>query len=757
MEKQEAKVADNLFYLTGKIDRLFTDRTLGAQKAFMDHVSKTVTDAKPIEAAAPENLLHAMVTYAIDFAQRSLLFWDVLRERGNIFIEHEEEGSPPLLAFQWEMVSDGRTFECPVNYALVRIIPPEGVEVDDAKRPFIIVDPRAGHGPGIGGFKKDSEVGVALRFGHPVYFVIFFPEPEPGQTVLDVASAKSKFLETVMERHPDSPKPIIYGNCQGGWASMLVAANDPDKVGPVVINGAPMSYWSGSWSGSGAENPMRYSGGLLGGSWVALLASDLGGDRFDGAHLVVNFESLNPENTFWTKYYNLWKKIDTERERFLEFERWWGGYYLMNEEEIHWIVDNLFIGNKLSRGEVKADPDTYVNLKAIRSPIVIFSSRGDNITPPQQAINWISDVYSSTAEIKANGQVIIMLLQEDVGHLGIFVSGKVVRKEHTKITRALRYIERLRPGLYVMEIKETPGKGEERYITTFKEVPLEELRQLNHLERKDEKPFQVVAQVSAMNEKAYTLFGRPLVRNMVNETTAQAGRMLHPLRAQRWLISDINPLMWPVAAMAPAVRAGRKPVSEDNPFCRLEGVWSEMIKGYLDFFRDLRDAVSESAFFQIYGSMVAMGAPEDAETGALPYEEEIHPCEPPYVKEALADIDRGGYPEAVARIMALVGLYAGPIPLHHLKRKGEFISSDEEMSGLSEDRLRQIRSEAAIMAHLEPERTLKALPLLLSKKGDRERILSLLEGWMSLEGITREQRGMLNRIGDLLHRSISSP
>ena len=60
------------------------------------------------------------------------------------------------------------------------------MKVDDTKRPFIIVDPRAGHGPGIGGFKKDSEVGVALEFGHPVYFVIFFPEPEPGQTILDV-------------------------------------------------------------------------------------------------------------------------------------------------------------------------------------------------------------------------------------------------------------------------------------------------------------------------------------------------------------------------------------------------------------------------------------------------------------------------------------------------------------------------------------------------------------------------------------------
>ena len=50
-------------------------------------------------------------------------------------------------------------------------------------RPWVIIDPRAGHGSGIGGFKSESEVGVALKYGHPVYFVIFFPDPDQGQTI----------------------------------------------------------------------------------------------------------------------------------------------------------------------------------------------------------------------------------------------------------------------------------------------------------------------------------------------------------------------------------------------------------------------------------------------------------------------------------------------------------------------------------------------------------------------------------------------
>jgi pimeloyl-ACP methyl ester carboxylesterase len=748
MENQKKKTTD-LFDLMGKIGRLYTTRALEAQKNFMGHVQKAIMDVKPAEGAVSDNPWQAWTSYATDFAQRSVLFWDVLRERGNNYIEHKKEGTPPLLAFKWEIISDGRTFDRPVNYALIRIIPPEGVKVDDTRRPFIIVDPRAGHGPGIGGFKKDSEVGVALQFGHPVYFVIFFPEPEPGQTILDVSAAETKFLETVVKRHPKSPKPTIYGNCQGGWASMMIAANDPEMVGPIVINGAPMSYWSGSWSGGEGENPMRYSGGLLGGSWMSLFASDMGNGKFDGAYLVENFENLNPANTFWNKYHNVWKNIDTERERFLEFEKWWGGYFLMNEEEIRWIVDNLFVGNKLARGEVKAAPGTYIDLKAIRSPIVIFSSKGDNITPPQQAINWIADLYSSTAEIKANGQVIVALLQEDVGHLGIFVSGKVAQKEHTEIIEALDYIELLRPGLYVMELEETSGKGKDKYLSSFREVRLEDMRDFNRLQRKDEKPFEVVAEVSLLNEKAYSLFGRPIVKSMVNEKTAELGRNLHPLRVQRWLLSDLNPIMWPVGVMASKVEADRKPAPQDNPFRRLEEMGSEMITAFWNLYRDMRDAESEAKFFQIYGSMIALGASGDVKTGQqlLPQHD---PRDLPFVKEALTQIEKGGYPEAIARISSLTGRFAGSIPLMRLEQAEEIVRSDKVLSKLTEDQKRHLRSEAEVMALLEPEFTLHALPKLLSKKEDRERVMSILEWAQTLEDLTKEQRDMIGKITAVL-------
>lgn len=218
--------------------------------------------------------------YPLDWWQRSVLFLDTLRRRADNLLTHERAGLPPLLDFKYEMILDARRFARPANYALLRI-----TEIGDERwqacvKPdraqVIIVDPRAGHGPGIGGFKRPSEVGMALHQDHPAYFVSFFPEPVASQTLADVLHALRRFVEAVAARHPGKPL-VLYGNCQGGWAVTLLAADCEGLAGPVVLNGSPLSYWAGE---SGVS-PMRVSGGLLGGAWLAELAADLGDGRFD--------------------------------------------------------------------------------------------------------------------------------------------------------------------------------------------------------------------------------------------------------------------------------------------------------------------------------------------------------------------------------------------------------------------------------------------------------------------------------------------
>src|SRR6476661_1776115 len=398
-----------------------------------------------LPGGAMSGLVASAVEYMMDASQRSVLFLDVLRRRGDQYREHIAQTAPHVLQYAAELIMDGRKLDEPVNYALVRIIPPKGVEIDLDRRPFIVVDPRAGHGPGIGGFKADSEIGVAMKAGHPCYFIGFLPEPMPGQTIERIARAEALFIEKVISRHPEADgKPCVIGNCQAGWAIMILASLRPELFGPVIVAGAPLAYWEGVHG----KYPMRYSGGLLGGSWLTALTSDLGAGKFDGAWLVQNFENQNLANTLWTKQYNLYSKIDTEAPRYLGFEKWWGGHVNLNAEESEFIVDELFIGNNLAAGGIKTAHRASIDLRNIRSPIVVFCSKRDNVTPPKQALDWILDLYDSVDDIRANGQTIVYTIHESVGHLGIFVSSGVAKKEHGEFSSNIDLIDTLPPGLY---------------------------------------------------------------------------------------------------------------------------------------------------------------------------------------------------------------------------------------------------------------------------------------------------------------------
>jgi len=723
------------------------------QQAYADNVAGLLK--RPVSAAEAWTDWYR---YAVDATQRSILFWDTLRQRGNNFVDHTRKGMPPVLHFDYETVVDGRKLARPVNYAMVRIVPPEGVTVDAKRRPYLIIDPRAGHGPGIGGFKDDSQVGVALREGHPVYFVIFFRDPEPGQTLLDVCEAEKQFVKKVRELHPASPKPVIVGNCQGGWAAMMLAAADPDDTGPIVINGAPMSYWGGAFQEGAGDNPMRYAGGLLGGTWLASLTADLGAGIFDGAHLVQNFENNNPANTFWDKYYHVYANVDTEPPRFLEFERWWGGFYLMNREEIEWITRNLFVGNKLWTGGTRGPGGRSFDLRDIKAPIILFASMGDDITPPQQAFNWVADVYGSTEEIKARGQVIVGLLHKNVGHLGIFVSGKVAKKEHAQIVSVLKSIEMLPPGLYGMEILEHKRRdGGVDYDVQFHERRLEEVvKRLNRLERQDEKPFEAVAELSEFNQRAYELFAQPFVQALGNEASAKLSRQFHPLRFQRWALSDLNPWLAWLGPAAEAVKVQRQAADASNLGLKIERTASEAISASLDFYREIRDATSEALFFQTYGNVFSLYLADRHEAAERAAAIAAEPRDLPFVKEALASIEEGGLPEALARVGSLLARRGAPLPLARLALKQELAAEYRDLlPDLEPDQWRRIRGEQDIIVRFEPERAVATLPSLLSKAGDRERLIKAVRALLGDERMRRveptsEQLAMIENIGESL-------
>jgi hypothetical protein len=708
-------------------------------------------------AGLPANgpAVHA-AEYLVDAAQRGVLFCDVLRQRGDQYKEHLAEAVPHVLNYKVERIVDGRTLDRPVNYGLVRVLPPEGVKLDPTRRPFVVVDPRAGHGPGIGGFKADSEIGVAFKAGHPCYFVGFLPEPMPGQTIEDIARAEAIFLENVIALHPDADgQPCVIGNCQAGWAIMMLAAIRPELFGPIIIAGSPLSYWAGVRG----KYPMRYSGGLLGGSWLTALASDLGHGKFDGAWLVQNFENQNPANTLWTKQYNLYSKIDTEAPRYLDFERWWGGHVNLNAEEIQFIVDELFIGNNLAAGRIHTSDGTAIDLRNIRSPIVVFCSKGDNVTPPQQALGWILDLYDDVDEIRSCGQTIVYTIHETVGHLGIFVSGGVAKKEHGEFSSNIDLIDTLPPGLYeaVFESKAddtaNPDFVSGNWVMRCEARTLDDIRALGGNDAADERRFATAARVSEINLALYRTFAQPFVRAMANSPLAGWMQQMHPLRLSYEFFSSANPMMGLVAPMAEHVRKDRRPISSSNPFLAMQENMSRQIVTALDAWRDASEAMAERTFLAIYGlpSLQAAVGIDPASTRPLRRAAK-NPLHRELLQQRTADLKSrvsvGGPREAVIRGLLYVGRARASVDERGFEAVRRIRETHSDMS-LSD--FKRVVREQFYLLLIDQDAALGAIPSLLPRDADlRRKALGLIEQALSARGdLSAEERRRMQEVARL--------
>ncbi len=691
--------------------------------------------------------------YMVDAAQRSILFWDTLRLRGNQYREHLKEQAPHVLDYEVEVVLDGRTFARPVNYILAKVSPPRGAEIDPMRRPFVVVDPRAGHGPGIGGFKSDSEIGAAFKAGHPCYFVGFLPDPMPGQTIEDIAHAEAIFLEKVIALNPKADgKPCVIGNCQAGWAIMMLAALRPELFGPIIIAGSPLSYWAGVQG----KNPMRYSGGLLGGSWLTAFTSDLGHGKFDGAWLVQNFENQNPANTLWTKQYSLYSKIDTEAERYLGFENWWGGHVNMNAEEIQFIVDDLFIGNNLVAGKIQASDGTVVDLRNICSPIVVFCSEGDNITPPQQALGWILDIYEDVDEIRSYGQTIVYAIHDSIGHLGIFVSGGVAKKQHQEFSSNIDLIDILPPGLYEATFEASSEDVANadlvsgNWVMRCEARTLDDIRALGGNDEADERRFATAARVSEVNLALYRAFVQPAVRAAVTTPFAKWMHRMHPLRLQYEMFCDANPVMATASALAKQVRQSRRPVDSTNIFVQVQEDVSRQIVAALDGWRQSSEAWAERMFMTIYGSPILQSAvgvdPADSRTVRKMPKSKLHQHLLQKAKNELRSrFSVGGLPAAMTRALLFAGMPRAAVD----ERGFEMVRRiRQEYSDAPLAEFKSLVREQFSILLLDTDSALAAIPSMLPDEVTvRTKAFDLIKAVLSARGdLSGQDRNNLARV-----------
>lgn len=696
--------------------------------------------------------------YWIDACQRQILFFDILRQRGNAYFEQKKSHAPNVLHFDSSVLIDGRDLLAPVNYLLLRILPPNGLRTDEKKRPFVIFDPRAGHGPGIGGMKEDSEIGIALRNGHPVYFVSFLPEPVPGQTIEDVCAAEAHFVSKIIEWHPDAEKPCLIGNCQAGWQIAMMCSIRPQLPGVLVLAGAPMSYWAGVHG----KNPMRYTAGMVGGSWMDSMISDLGDGLFDGAWLVHNFEINNPANTYWTKQYNVYAKVDTEGPRYLDFERWWGSPVLLGKKEIQFIVDELFVGNRLASGNILTSSGVRADLRNIKAPIVIFCSHGDEITPPQQALDWLLDLYSCDDDIIANGQTIIYSLHEKIGHLGIFVSSSIATHEHLKFITDIDMIETLPPGLYEACARPKTANDVNVGLATgdsvmrFEKRTLDDIRALGCNDDEDDRRFEAVARVSQNLQGLYDICLAPWIRQFATPQSAALMRACHPARLRFALFSDRDPFCVAIHSLANIVKQNRRPVATDNVFWKAQEALSNQIVQVLDAVNEAKNQLVEATFLNVYGAplvQACVGLRTLRPYGKPRAERDVQ-IEQERSKQLLklaGQVEEGGLAEAMIRGLLYVIRAQGSIDEREYRMLAQLQQQTHLLPVRSKEAYRALARQQYMLLLLDEERAVRAIPSLLDRaKGQASEAYDILRRSIEATGApSLEEERRLRRLQKL--------
>lgn len=396
----------------------------------------------------------------------------------------------------------------------------------------------------------------------------------------------------------------------------------------------------------------------------------------------------------------------------------------MNVEEMRAIVNNLFVGNKLARGEIVLESDKRLDLKRIKSPIVVFASFGNEITPPQQALNWVCDLYDDLDDLRAQGQTIIYVLHKNTGHLGIFISARVAKHEHTEFVATLDQMDMLPPGLYEMVIEDNrpdaPGAelipGE--YLVRFEARTLDDIRSLDDT-RDDERRFAAVARLSEVNEGLYLNFVSPWVRRLVTEESAQRLRQLSPRRLEQRTWSDANPWLSWLPSTAATAKEHRKPVSDTNPFLALQGAVSEQIEANLALVQAVRDQASEQLFRDLYDSpwllaLLGMKSSSAVSASLRPPREAGHlELVELRARELRGRMTAGGPLEGIVRMVVFQGKAEG-IADH---RRFRFIQRMKEKHTharvLSRETLKSIVRDQMGMLLIDEEAALKALPSLI--------------------------------------------
>lgn len=204
----------------------------------------------------------------------------------------------------------------------------------------------------------------------------------------------------------------LLGICQGGTFSLCYSSLHPEKIKNLIVMVAPVDFHQPNCL-------LNMRGGCTLGAEaldVDLIVDTLG--NIPGDFLNLEFLMLKPQQLGIQKYLDFPEIMDSEDKllNFLRMEKWIFDSPDQAGETYRQFLKDFYQGNKLIKGEVIVG-DKRVEMKNLTMPILNLYADKDHLVPPASSLAL--EKYVATPDYTARSF--------PVGHIGMYVSGKVQR------------------------------------------------------------------------------------------------------------------------------------------------------------------------------------------------------------------------------------------------------------------------------------------------------------------------------------------